>query len=177
VVCLGPGSYTGIRTGLASSNGLALALGIPVFGISGLIARLRPYLKKQDSGGLLLSYQLASKAEYYWSLLRGETKADNSWPLQVLRPLTFSKIELFERDVQTCLHEQDLDSSTLIRARVDPEHIALTESPAASLCWAQSYITCAEPEYQLSDARTSLQPLYGKGANAKTLLERGIKKH
>ena len=34
VVCLGPGSFTGLRIGLAGAKGMAVALGIPIVGIN-----------------------------------------------------------------------------------------------------------------------------------------------
>ncbi|MFH1143838.1 MAG: tRNA (adenosine(37)-N6)-threonylcarbamoyltransferase complex dimerization subunit type 1 TsaB [Candidatus Eisenbacteria bacterium] len=39
-VVLGPGSFTGVRVGLATAKGLAMGLGIPVVGISGIEARV-----------------------------------------------------------------------------------------------------------------------------------------
>lgn len=37
-VCLGPGSYTGIRIGIATAQAIALGKGIPVVGVSSMLA-------------------------------------------------------------------------------------------------------------------------------------------
>jgi tRNA threonylcarbamoyladenosine biosynthesis protein TsaB len=44
VVTTGPGSFTGLRVGLAAARGLGVATGIPVIGISTLSAYAAPYL-------------------------------------------------------------------------------------------------------------------------------------
>src|SRR5438309_3969739 len=38
VVCLGPGSFSGVRTALATAKGIALALDRPIVGVNGLSA-------------------------------------------------------------------------------------------------------------------------------------------
>lgn len=45
-VCLGPGSYTGIRIGIATAQAIALAKGVPVVGVSSMLAAL-----PQDANG------------------------------------------------------------------------------------------------------------------------------
>ena len=59
-VTIGPGSFTGIRVGVAAARGLALALGVPAVGVSTLSA-----LAAGRSGPLLVAMD-AKRDEVYW---------------------------------------------------------------------------------------------------------------
>lgn len=50
-VAVGPGGYSGLRTGVATAQGMALALGIPLAGVSALELAAFPHLRGA-SGGL-----------------------------------------------------------------------------------------------------------------------------
>jgi tRNA threonylcarbamoyladenosine biosynthesis protein TsaB len=49
-VTTGPGSFTGIRAGVAAARGFALALDIPAVGIGSLEAMIFPVAREQDRG-------------------------------------------------------------------------------------------------------------------------------
>lgn len=52
-VCVGPGSFTGIRIGLAMARAMGLALGAPVIGVSTLAAFASPLLMEARPGVIL----------------------------------------------------------------------------------------------------------------------------
>ncbi|WP_185984004.1 tRNA (adenosine(37)-N6)-threonylcarbamoyltransferase complex dimerization subunit type 1 TsaB [Aureimonas mangrovi] len=64
-VTLGPGSFTGIRVGVATARGLALALNVPALGVSTLEALAEPFL---DGSGSVLAVQDAKRGEVYVAL-------------------------------------------------------------------------------------------------------------
>ena len=64
---LGPGSYTGLRVGLASALGLARAAEARLYGLSSFEALAYGELMVGESGAVLLE---ARAARYYWGELR-----------------------------------------------------------------------------------------------------------
>jgi tRNA threonylcarbamoyladenosine biosynthesis protein TsaB len=66
---VGPGSFTGIRVGLAAARGIALAAGLPLVGITGFEAVAACTSRDRSAGGPLLLVALESRrAELYVQL-------------------------------------------------------------------------------------------------------------
>jgi len=67
-VCLGPGSYAGMRVGLSTAKALAYGLGASLAGIGRLAAEALPLA--QASGGRVVPVQAAGRAELAWAAYR-----------------------------------------------------------------------------------------------------------
>lgn len=66
-VSIGPGSFTGLRIGLATVKGLAYENGLPIVGISTLQATA---LRTNESAGIIAALLDARKSEIYLALFR-----------------------------------------------------------------------------------------------------------
>lgn len=78
-VCVGPGSYTGLRVGIATAKGLAFALGLPIVGVGRLEADAYQHA---DFAGPICAVHRAGRDELAWAVYR---QAPSGWR-QVLAP-------------------------------------------------------------------------------------------
>jgi len=72
--CVGPGSFTGVRVGVATAKGIALALGLPIIGIGSLEVMAHAYLARasaaHDDEGVIALLD-ARKGEVFWAAYAG----------------------------------------------------------------------------------------------------------
>jgi len=54
-VTTGPGSFTGLRVGIAAARGIALSTGKPAFGVTTLAAFAAPHIAADDSAGVTVA--------------------------------------------------------------------------------------------------------------------------
>jgi tRNA threonylcarbamoyladenosine biosynthesis protein TsaB len=83
-VGLGPGTFTGIRVGIATARGLAVSLGLPARGVCTLDALGRGIQEEEEEGGPALAVLDGWRGEVFAALYGGE--GERLWEPAVYRP-------------------------------------------------------------------------------------------
>jgi tRNA threonylcarbamoyl adenosine modification protein YeaZ len=174
VYCNGPGSYTGLRTGLSFCKGLALAKDMPMYGVSLFLSRA--YLYAHESGlqeeKKFCFYISANSAECFACEMLLSPKA-GAFLTQPEEIRVVPKAECLETDeVSASPKKISLDvpdfswNPVTALQRFYAEVLSVSEF-SGSTDFGQHLVRWSACEIPPA-------PLYGKGVQAKTLKERGI---
>jgi tRNA threonylcarbamoyladenosine biosynthesis protein TsaB len=149
-VAHGPGSFTGLRIGVAAANGLAWGLGRPCLGVSSLEAAAQG---AAHWGGLICAVQDARRGEMYNALFSSDggvltrLTEDRALPLTALWAEIQKKNPVLVGDgAELCYNERNGDA-----ARLAPPHLRF---PGA---WGVAHLAAAHPD---RDNATYATPVY-----------------
>ncbi len=150
---IGPGSFTGIRTGIAVAQGLGLALNSRVIGVPIMAARL---VSQVEAPGTYHCYLIASKIDFFYA----SYSLDEAGVLNVLEEPRIVEASVVEENSDKWIN---LDISAL-----------KTDSSATAL----ANLADNQGSFGLFDSKNpgdiGISPCYIKPVNAKTLKERNL---
>jgi len=162
-VCIGPGSFSGIRAGVAAAQGLALALDVSLVGVGSLYARLSAQV---DRPGSYVAALEANKQEYFVQQF-DVTSREAALTFEATEPCAAIPTETLEDWAKTRGILYQVNSTQL------------EESPAGAVALlGERAATLEEGWWQMEDSKPirseigRFKPLYVKRAHAKTIAER-----
>lgn len=159
LVCVGPGSFTGIRSAIASALGVKLGTNCSLRGVSTHLARSVDKFAKDK---LLVPYLMLNKEEACYVLI---TCGADSLP-KTISDFYLIKIDELEQDIATEIANSGLRADNLKLFSIDLECI---DKPAQLLSKA---IILEDLDLGQHFQKDELLPLYVKGVNARTIADR-----
>jgi tRNA threonylcarbamoyladenosine biosynthesis protein TsaB len=91
-VSAGPGSYTGLRIGVATAKGICYALDIPLIAISSLELMAAQVNESNTTGSLLCPMIDARRMEVYTTLLDGHLRVKEPVEARVIDALSYASV-------------------------------------------------------------------------------------
>jgi tRNA threonylcarbamoyladenosine biosynthesis protein TsaB len=154
-VCIGPGSYTGLRVGIASAKGLAFALGLPIVGVGRLEADAYQHA---DFAGPICAVHRAGRGELAWAVYR---TTPTGWR-EVLSPRLTEPEALIAGVRRQTLFCGEIDDELAARLREALDAKARFASQATSLRRAATIAELAWRRLAAgqADDAASLRPIY-----------------
>ncbi len=148
-VCVGPGSFTGLRVGLAAAKALALAWNVPVLGASSLEAVA--HLARSEHAGPLLVAHDAKRGQVFTQCFGAVPGSD----VEVLSPEAAAALAL--------------EAGCAIAG--SGTALLLQQAPRLRALACPAY---PQPRSLIACAHLSTDPIYVRPPDALTLAERGL---
>ncbi|MCL2654250.1 MAG: tRNA (adenosine(37)-N6)-threonylcarbamoyltransferase complex transferase subunit TsaD [Coriobacteriia bacterium] len=170
VVGRGPGSFTGVRIGVATAKGLAQGLGIPLYGVSttdavawAIARRLAP---PRGSASEMLLYQQASAGERCDKQPPvGRDDPARLCPEPSTPPLHLAiALDAMRKEVYPALFELEADGAAPRRLR--PDYVATPEAAAADFVAAMQPRHSGQPLYLAGDGLAKYESVFREAARA-----------
>jgi tRNA threonylcarbamoyladenosine biosynthesis protein TsaB len=167
----GPGTFTGLRVGVATARGLAQSLGIELVGVSSLRALAEPRLRSEQAGSRVLAVLDARRGEVFVAAYERIDREPESIA-ELVAPVALDPEQL--RDLVERMQGWEAIGDGAVRFRGDLEAAGATVPPDAS----PAHVLSAEAICKLG-ARTrtvaveeAILPEYGRRPDAELALER-----
>ena len=128
VVCLGPGSYAGMRVGLSTAKALAYALDVPLVGIGRLAADALPLA--EATRGRVVAVQAAGRAELAYAAYR----FDDGEIVELIAPRLGTAqvvLDALEAGDVVCGEVEGLDEATVAAIMAKECRLQASTSPRA----------------------------------------------
>lgn len=156
-VCHGPGSFTGLRIGLATAKGIAFGLGIPLFAFSSLQLSALP---GQGLGRNILAVIDAKMKELYFALYNTDLG-------EIISPQIVSPQELAELDIENfilCGSGSDIMQPLLSAKNANFSKLnPLMQIPSAAGLFMLGQLL---PDMLIAQNLAELEPLYLRESTA-----------
>jgi tRNA threonylcarbamoyladenosine biosynthesis protein TsaB len=167
-VGIGPGSFTGLRIGIATARGLAQARGLPIAGVGSLEALARGISEHPDAAGGVLPVLDARRGQAF-AALYGRDGAE-VWP-----PLVAEPEELADRlrEVDSALLAAG-DGAVRFAAELEAAGVAVA-SPDDPVHRIAARHLCALGETAAGEAPERIEPIYLREPDAKRWQQRDRK--
>ncbi len=169
-VCIGPGSFTGLRIGMATVKTFAQALSKPIVGVSSLDAVA--YNFYSNDGSLVCPIVDARRDEVYNAIYKSGVKTVFDRPLHIDDLLSELQGEnvIFCGDA-VCVHKDKIISANQKGWKIAPQNLLLPKASSVAYC---AYKKATQGSY---DDCYTLNPVYLRKPQAERELEEKITKN
>lgn len=154
-VTIGPGSFAGIRVGVAFARGLSLALKVPVVGVSSLAAIGEPVARRENRAVLVA---LDAKRDRLWSAVIAPDGSVIDAPIEADPAEVAAKLSR---------HLYPLVGTAGVVLRISAPDLFATSAIREFLCEAPAISDVAAIGARLDPAANPAEPAYLRAADAK----------